>query len=327
MSATKIEWADAVWNPVTGCTKVSEGCAHCYAERMAKRLAGRVGYPADQPFRVTLHPDRLVEPRRWKKSRRVFVCSMGDLFHEHVDQAYIDRVIVEMARAEHHTFLLLTKRPGRMADYFAQPEVLIPRLQMLYDRRVSDAIGRAQNPTGKGCGVMYATIGPAIPLPNLWLGTSVENQAAADERIPHLLRCPAAVRFLSIEPMLGPMQLPFRTVAGGDLPWGNDMSGGIGWVIVGGESGPGARPMHPDWVRSVRDQCQAAGVTFFFKQWGDAKPDVLQVQAWERAGRDFAAKKGGRLLDGREWNHRPSEVPQDAPGSEPAATERHGSRE
>jgi len=290
MAETKIEWTDFSWNPVTGCEPVSAGCQHCYAARMAKRLAGRNGYPADDPFRVIVHADRLNEPCHWKKPRRIFVCSMGDLFHEDVTAQVLERVFATMAFCLQHTFIVLTKRPERLAK----------ALQMV------DAVGHRRD--------------------HVWLGVSVENQVTADERIPWLLKCPAAVRFLSLEPLLGPVDLSvcpnckgMKTVNESGKPDGSlekicgmclgrgrwEFARGIHWVIVGGESGPGARPMHPDWVRTIRDQCQQAGVPWFFKQWGDAKPDVMEVRAWERAGCDFREKKGGRLLDGREWNEFP----------------------
>jgi len=243
MSKTKIEWTDVVWNPVTGCTKVSEGCQNCYAERMAKRLAGRCGYPEEDPFRVTLHPDRLNEPLKWKKPRRVFVCSMGDLFHEDVPLEFIGKVLCLARSLPEHTFIFLTKRPIRM------------RSALL-----------AWDMTGKTNG---------IPSSHLWFGVTCENQKAADERIPILLDTPAAVRFISIEPMLEEIDL---NVA---LPL-------LDWVIVGGESGPKARPMDPDWVREIRDRCLSAKVPFFFKQWGG----VIK-------------KRNGRVLDGRTWDQMP----------------------
>lgn len=242
MTTTKIEWADRVWNPVTGCTKVSEGCRHCYAERMSKRLAGRAGYPKDG-FKVTLHPGKLDEPLRWKKPARIFVCSMGDLFHEdeEVEIGFLTHVFDMMEQCAHHTFLVLTKRPERIK-------------KMMYDRH--------------GEGWRYFREGDYHP--NVWLGVSVEDQKTADERIPILLQVPAAKRFVSIEPMLGPINLTgFNSPMWGKIP----QNAFLHWVILGGESGPGARPLHPDWARSVRDQCQAAGVPYFFKQWGEWLPE------------------------------------------------------
>ena len=228
---TKIEWCDESWNPLTGCSQISEGCRNCYAERMSKRLKGRFGYPEKNPFRVTRHPDKFIQPVRWKKSRRIFVCSMGDLFHRGV--GYDDRVIVwnVMERTPQHTYLILTKRPARMVSFLNDIKRYVP-----FDR---------------------------WPLPNVHLGVSVENQAAADERIPDLMKCPAAVRFVSCEPLLGRVDLWDKVipsmVQGVDVP-------PIDGVIVGGETGPWARYMNPDWARYLRDQCVKARVPFFLKQ-------------------------------------------------------------
>lgn len=245
MAQTKIEWATHVWNPVTGCTPVSEGCENCYARRMAYRLRGRFGYPEDNPFRVTLHPGRVssLEPALRGTGKIIFVCSMGDLFHQDVPESFIREVLKLITATSQHTFLMLTKRPDRMRNVFES---------------------------------YYAT-GAAI-IRNLWLGVTAENQARADERIPILLQIPATVRFVSCEPLLGPVDLRryMRPLCRGDVRSGhlcrqcydvyatNDT--GIDWVIVGGETGPNARPMHPDWVRKLRDQCVEAGVPFFFKQ-------------------------------------------------------------
>ena len=217
---TGIEWTDATWNPVTGCTKVSPGCAHCYAEAIAPRtFKGR-------PFTdVRFHAERLVQPSRWKKPRRVFVNSMSDLFHETLTDLQIMQVFSAMRAAPRHTFQVLTKRPDRMLVYMGSCEV--------------------------------------DPPPNVWLGVSVENQEMADQRIPLLLDTPAAVRFLSVEPLLGPVHLvPFMNV--GDTY--DDRL--IDWVIVGGESGPKARPCELRWIGSILDQCKVAGVPAFVKQLG-----------------------------------------------------------
>ncbi len=246
-----IEWTEATWNPVTGCDRVSEGCDHCYALTLARRLkaAGNPRYQVDGDdqtsgpgFGVTLHWDLLQRPLSWRRPRLVFVNSMSDLFHPRVPAEFIRRVFHTMAMAEHHTFQILTKRPGRMASMM---------------RRLSPA-----------------------PLPNVWLGTSVEDQRWARVRIPSLLETPASVRFLSCEPLLGPLDV---------LQYLGP--GRVDWVIVGGESGPGARPMDPGWPRSIRDQCLAAGVAHFFKQWGGRTP-----------------KAGGRHLDGRTWDELPASV-------------------
>jgi protein gp37 len=306
MAETKIEWADATWNPVTGCTKISDGCWNCYAERMAKRSAGRYGYPADEPFRVTMHPNRLEEPLRWRKPRRVFVCSMGDLFHGDVPFEYIARVFGRMHSAPQHTFQLLTKRPERMAAF----------------------VDWYQETWLKG-------FPHAFPdeYQHVWLGVTAETQAMADERIPLLLQIPAAVRFVSCEPLLEPILLDDGHAS--YLTCNNDctdqdedacesytISGecfrGIDWVICGGESGPGARSMHPDWARSLRDQCTKNGTAFFFKQWGEWAPNCLcgTKNAHPTTPRPRPGKMGcmfrcgkkaaGALLDGREWRDMPT---------------------
>jgi protein gp37 len=292
---TAIEWTDATWNPVTGCTKVSPGCANCYIEKTPPmRLAGRRFVNGEIP--VQLHPGRLEMPLKWKQPRRVFVCSMSDLFHEDVPTEFIAQVWLAMHQAPQHTFQVLTKRPGRM--------------QRWVKLWLSDQDG------------LTSPAGTVKPLANVWLGVSVENQRMADERIPLLLETPAAVRFLSCEPLLGPLDLRLRDTLRcycGEIKMNCDCPS-PDWVIVGGESGPGSAerklverhicecmgvldehpcdPLHhtgwrpkrgPEaWVIDIRDQCQAAGVPFFFKQWGGPRP-----------------KSGGRLLDGREWNEMP----------------------
>ena len=237
MAKHKIEWLNRpgtigqTWSPVTGCTKISEGCKNCYAERMSKRLAGRFGYPADEPFAPTAHTDKLNDPLRWRKPRTVFTVSMGDLFHTAFDtEGVIFPILNIIKRAQRHTFLILTKRPEQM-------------------KTVMDC--------------WYLLNHEVYPWPNIWLGVTAENQQRANERIPVLLQCPAAVRFVSIEPMLGPVNL--------EEYWG-EPGVGLDWTIVGGETGPGARYMNPDWARDVRDQCEAAGVPFFFKKMGQGKP-------------------------------------------------------
>ncbi len=259
MATTLIDWADVVWNPITGCSKISPGCDHCYAERMAKRLAGRAGYRQDDPFKVTFHNgDKLYLPVSWKTPRRVFVNSMGDLFHDDVKDYWIDDVLDIIIHYPRHTFMVLTKRPARMRQH----------MNRLYEEgwiRAKDGQIEEHHE----------------PIPNLQLGVTVEGP---DQmwRVGQLLATRAALRFVSGEPLLGPLDFsvarlpvgatchPFK-VEEGHYP----KSGWVGplrWVIVGGETGPGARPMHPDWVRFIRDQCQAAGVPFFFKGWGDRIP-------------------------------------------------------
>lgn len=319
---TKIEWATDTWNPITGCTKISEACQNCYAERMSKRLAGRCGYPEGEPFRVTLHPDKLDQPMRWKKPRMIFVCSMGDLFHEDVPDRFLDQIFAVMAKAEQHIFLLLTKRPKRAKEYI---------LKAMYDENC--------NYQGWYEAINDLEIPDVTPMENIWLGVTTENQARADERIPVLLQIPAAKRFVSVEPMLGPVDLT-RIDIGGNV-WINSLTGDcksyhpyggmwktsesknkLDWVICGGETGSGARPMHPDWVRSLRDQCQAAGVPFFFKSWGEWMPSYQTGATFELSrlktdevvmsgpGHGVVMKKAGkkaagRLLDGQTWEQRP----------------------
>jgi protein gp37 len=228
-----IEWTEATWNPVTGCTKISPGCKFCYAERMAKRLKAMGQYRYRNEFKVTLQPDAVAVPLSWKKPRTIFVNSMSDLFHERVPLDYIRRCFDVMERSPQHTFQVLTKRPDRTA-----------------------------------------LLAPDLPWPpNVWMGTSVENSDYLG-RIAEIARVPAAIRFLSIEPLLGPIH--------------NLQLDGIGWVIVGGESGPGARPMREDWVVEIRDQCLASGTPFFFKQWGGTNK-----------------KRTGRRLQGRTWDEMP----------------------
>lgn len=314
--ASKIEWTDMTWNPTTGCTKVSQGCRHCYAERIFKRP-----YPGREFTDVRIHPDRLDQPLRWRKPKRIFVNSMSDLFHEAVPFGFIKDVFAVTQIAQHHTFQILTKRPERMRA-FAQWMA------------GADDISIAEWPR------------------NVHLGVSCEDQPTADERIPLLLQTPAAVRFVSLEPLLAPIDIsPFLCRApkvrmcprclyftnrqeekncpnDGSL-LGPDLA--LDWVIVGGESGPKARPMHDDWPRSLRDQCVAAGVPFFFKQWGEWAPTVTRAggdlggdmrrgktviihapgnaEGCFRQGDALMSRVGkkaaGAMLDGREWREFP----------------------
>lgn len=236
-TSTAIEWTDATWNPVTGCTKISAGCDNCYAERFAERFRGVPGHPFENGFDLQLRPERLEQPFQWRDPKMIFVNSMSDLFHKLVPFTFIDSVFETMEVAHWHKFQILTKRSSRLRDYI--------------------------NARYRG------TSAPA----NIWVGTSIED-CSKKSRARHIQASNASVRFLSIEPLLGPI---------GDIDLG-----GIHWVIVGGESGPRARPMPVEWVREVRDQCKAANVPFFFKQWGGLRP-----------------KSGGRNLDGREWNEWP----------------------
>ena len=242
MQRSQIEWTEATWNPVTGCTQVSPGCANCYAMRFAERFRGVPDHPYERGFDLQLRPDRLEQPLGWKKPRTIFVNSMSDLFHPRVPDEYIQRVFKVMEQASHHRFQVLTKRSERLAE-----------------------------------------ISPRLPWPaNVWMGVSVENQRWMS-RIDDLRRTGAAIKFLSCEPLLGPLEL--------DLA-------GIDWVIAGGESGLGARRMEGDWVRGVRDQCGEAETAFFFKQWG----------AHDEFGKRTGKKHAGRRLDGSIWNAIPSHV-------------------
>ena len=231
---TEIEWTDTTWNPVTGCTKITRGCDNCYAERFSERFRGTSGHPFERGFDLTLRPERINQPLTWKQPRRVFVNSMSDLFHKEIPTDFIDLIFETMESADRHVFQILTKRSSLMKKY----------LQRRYD---------------------------TVPAPaNIWCGVSVEDRMAT-KRIRHLQAVQVPIRFLSIEPLLGPV---------GEI----DLEG-ISWVIVGGESGPNARPMKQSWVIDIRDLCERKGVDFFFKQWGGIRP-----------------KSGGRQLEGTEHN-------------------------
>jgi len=278
---SKIEWTDASWNPAMGCTPISEGCTNCYARAMMKRYAGRKGWP-EHPGTVTLFPERLEQPLRWKKLRTVFVCSMSDLFHPEVPFNFITEVFDVMcdARSQKHIFQVLTKRPERISEWLNWVAEYWP----------------GDSPFS----IAWEVLGHA---PNVHLGVTAENQEAADKRIPLLLQTPAAVRFVSIEPMLEQVDLSFRCLecnkyhhyyelycTEGDCPT-EDCEGGyyqlfeeLDWVIVGGETGPNARPMNPDWARDIRDQCRAAGVPFFFKQMSNKQPIPEDLRIREMPG-------------------------------------------
>lgn len=286
-----IEWTDATWNVVNGCSVTSPGCTNCYAMRLAgTRLrnhlsrAGLTRTVNGNPVwtgETRFNDKVLLDPLRWRRPRRIFVCAHGDLFHESVPDEWIDCVFAVMALAGHHTFQVLTKRPERMRAYLTDP-AMPERVNAVLDAMLEE----------HGCkplwGGSYDDAEDRLrggPLPNVWLGTSVEDQTRADERVHHLLSTPAAVRWLSAEPLLGLIDL--RHLQPGDPPTEIDALAGrhgvirphrgecerIDWVVAGGESGPNARPMHPDWARSLRDQCAAAGVAFLFKQWGEWSPD------------------------------------------------------
>ena len=276
---TKIEWTEATWNCITGCSKVSQGCRFCYAEREWPRLAAPREKPNIYTGRdftdVRCHPEKLNIPLRWTKPRRIFVNSMSDLFHEAVPDEFIHRVFGVMASAEQHIFQVLTKRPERMLAF----------------------VKSSNRPVETRFGWYF---GGPFPLRNVWLGVSVEDQATADERIPVLLQTPAAVRWISAEPLLGPVNLANLDAGDGTFysartgeHWDVDRSyrgnvGKLNWVVAGGESGPKARPSHSDWFRGLRDQCQVAGVPFFMKQITDKGrkvpfeqwPDDLRVREY-----------------------------------------------
>ncbi|OBK22538.1 DUF5131 family protein [Mycobacterium asiaticum] len=261
---TGIEWTDSTWNPITGCTEVSTGCDHCYAKTFAERWRGTAGHYFENGFDVQLRPDKLSLPLRWKRRRRIFVNSMSDLFHDQVPDDYIARVFAVMALAEHHTFQVLTKRHARMRSLLSneefQSEVAYNVLALLTPSDDAHPFGELPS--------QIADVIDWWPIRNVWLGISAENQQWADIRIPALLDTPAAVRFVSAEPLLGPIDFGLIERSA----WQPDAITGIDWVIVGGESGPGARPMHPRWAESLQRQCETAAVPFLFKQWGEWTP-------------------------------------------------------
>ena len=271
MDNTKIEWADATWSPIMGCTPVSSGCKNCYARRMMCRYKSRKGWP-ESPGMVTLFPERLQQPFNWKKPRRIFVCSMGDLFHDDVSFEYIAAVFGAMAANPQHTFLVLTKRWQKMARFFRISA------SFKWTAAVEWADSLLSHETQihpDGSGPIHCKWGPnpsaPWPLPNVHLGVSVENQETADERIPALLRTPAAKRFVSYEPALGPVDMQYAAFNGADSLTSME---GINQIICGAETGPGARTMDLDWARSVRDQCAAADVPFFFKRDSDGNREL-----------------------------------------------------
>jgi protein gp37 len=358
---TGIEWTDATWNPIIGCSRVSEGCRNCYAEGIAGRFGQ--GKPTVYSGLTQIVNGRavwtgkiaetkqLLQPLSWRQPKRVFVNSMSDLFHENVTDEQRDKIFAVMALCPQHTFQVLTKRPERMLAYLTYHfevghpgprECVFGMVQQMpgYDREHPKWIRLAANAFN------------VRPLPNVWLGVSIENQAAADERIPLLLKTPAAVRFISAEPLLGPVDLtrikwekigvikqdyerlgveaPTEMWSTNDAlesrpadEW-NKAKIGLDWVICGGESGAHARTMHPDWARSLRDQCHAAGVPFFFKQWGEwaptTDPEIAKARGMIRLEdcMSYVGKKAaGALLDGREWKQFPGTRISTAEISEP----------
>lgn len=278
-----IKWATTTWNPITGCSHAgTPGCDHCYAKRMATRLAGRCGYDQESPFKVTFHEDRLYEPLKWKKPRMIFVCSMGDIAHPDVTTDMFDAImsVISVLQDKGHIFMMLTKRPERLYEL----------LMKKGDNQNDGWLRHMRN--GK-------------PLPNLWIGVTVETWRSADKRVESLYKIPAVKRFLSVEPMLDSINLHCVSWAESNRGYADITTGRtefeevakrphaappvqpIDWVICGGETGRGARPMNPEWVRSLRDECNVAGIPFFFKSWG------------------WASLETGRLLDGRGWNEMP----------------------
>lgn len=286
---SSIEWTDTTWNPVRGCTKVSPGCAHCYAETFAERFRGVKGHAYEQGFDLRLVPEKLNEPLSWRKPRRVFVNSMSDLFQDGVPDEYIDQVFAVMTLATKHTFQVLTKRADRMQAYLTKSgrRSNITWARTYLQEHIEAHWSKAQLLAAYAKpGAEWDEMERAWPLPNVWLGVSVENQHFADERIPLLLQTPAAVRFISAEPLLGPVdlaELP-SNYGGADRPLLrlDALRGGhrcgpasfgpetarLDWVIVGGESGHGARPFAHEWARSIITQCKAAKVAVFLKQLG-----------------------------------------------------------
>ncbi|MGW6016144.1 DUF5131 family protein [Streptomyces sp. NPDC055210] len=331
---TKIEWTDRTWNPTTGCTKISDGCTNRYAATFAERWRGIPGHHFETGFDITLRPERLRLPMTWTKPRRIFLDSMSDLFHADIPDTYIAQVFAVMALTPRHTYQVLTKRHARMRALLSRPT---------FWHQVAEQ-GRAHF---AGCQEDWLAAGAMLggrPLPNVWLGVSVEDQRWADIRIPALIGTPAHTRFLSCEPLLGPVWIADHIwqaclCCEGEshdeacAPCADQYceSGHIrelDWVIAGGESGPGARPLHPDWIRSLRDQTRGRHVPFFFKQWGDHAPedhghdrgrltvvdprghgqehdDACALQAPVRMRR-VGKKQAGRLLDGRHHDALPA---------------------
>ena len=279
---THIEWTDATWNPVTGCTRVSPGCVNCYIDwappfrvegRHFTDRDGNRSHAIGATTGVRLHPDRLDWPlrkRSWR-GKRVFVCSLADLFHDDVPDEYIARVFAVMALTPEVTYQVLTKRPARM---------------------------RALLASGTFAGMVWRDVDdPSWPLPNVWMGVTVEDQERADQRIPILLDTPAAVRWLSCEPLLGPVDLDATGMGVTGTSGPESRPSAVDWVVAGGESGPNARPMHPSWARSLRDQCATAGVPFLFKQWGEWAPDEwIDEDGCRHVGRKPEARDSKSLV-------------------------------
>ena len=368
---SKIEWTDATWNPIRGCSRVSEGCRNCYAERIAARFSG-----TGQPYEgiafpnggrsvvvklealakgkrsigwtgeVRFIPELLDQPLRWKRPRKIFVNSMSDLFHEKVETAWIDKTFAVMALAPQHIFQILTKRPQRMISYFGptrgrdgyiQAATRNTGFNIEREMHIREATNAFIHQIGHDPADPYS-----FPLPNVWLGVSVEDQKTADERIPLLLQTPAAVRWVSYEPALGPVNFSARLGKSESLG-GSHVFRLLDWLVAGGESGPGARPCHPQWIRAARDQCMEAGVPFFFKQWGewlnsyqlrpafsDAELDRISFKTVRREPEDnkpnagladlyfrVGKKRAGHLLDGVQWQEFPRQQSAGGPAVRP----------
>ena len=333
---SSIEWTEATWNPILGCSRVSPGCDSCYAINTATIRAGnphpkvaaafaglteRRDGRLDWTGRVNLLPERLTQPLRWRKPKRIFVNSQSDLFHDQVPDEYIAKVFAVMAQAPQHTFQLLTKRHARMRSLLNQ-ERFVEDIQRAIDALYDDTDDQH--------------VGDGWPLRNVWVGVSVENQQWADIRVPALLGTPAAVRWLSCEPLLGPVDLTRLSANIWQQPdmvydalgqrygvpgaWRAPSAARVDWVVVGGESGSASRPMNPAWARGLRDQCVAAGVPYFFKQWGEwCHSEQMTDDTWSRLDSAInlgqqphpephrvGKKRAGRLLDGRTWDEYPA---------------------
>lgn len=319
---SSIEWTNASWNPTRGCSRVSRGCQNCYAERIAARFSGR-GQPYEGLVhstgvwngRIILAHQALAHPLRWTRPRRIFVNSTSDVFHPGVPDDWLDRIFAVMALSPLHTFQVLTKHPARMLAYVEQirreawEHHAAAILHATFGGTLAEAIARADRRA------LHSR-----PLPNVWLGVSVEDQVALDERVPILARTPAACRFVSAEPLLGPLDFTPPHWRGTEHHK-HDWLHALDWLIAGGESGPGARPMHVSWVRALRDACASRAdhgrppVPFFFKQWGNwlhasqlatREPESTdEVYRWTNEAADFSVrmpkKRAGRMLDGRTW--------------------------
>jgi protein gp37 len=344
MSTTQIEWCrnpdgsyGKTWNPITGCSPVSLGCKNCYGKRIALRLRGRFGYPKDDPFKVTLHPDKLNYPLSLAKPSIIFPCSMGDMFHPDVPFEFIDNILSVIASSKRHTYMILTKRPGRMVKYFKENRYL----------KIIQASKSIEVLFGDSLDIRKF---PDFPWPHIYLGVTVVTQAEADVNIPILLQIPAACHFVSIEPMLETIDLKRVKWWPANEHYVDVLNRGywhpsiglvnhsdihkIDWVIAGGETGAGARPIHPDWIMGLRDHCQQANTPFFFKSWGewsmvydrdrddpdwrkcpkakDGSERYLNFEGGYGFHGDrvvFMRRKGkkasGRIIDGREWNQFP----------------------